>query len=180
MKKIISLLMVTLVLCGSTFCSLNVKAADVDTNIDTIVVDVSIPSEDTGKTIDEVLGINIQSRATSMPSSVWDWSNGTYRANFSIDYECCYTSYKFTGYSTLYVDVRASRNIYTPAADVYKVYVMSGIGQGKIETSVELNTTDTVNLEISQLDPSKQYAFAIVKANDTSTLSGTIWVKQQR
>lgn len=57
---------------------------------------------------------------------------------------------------------------------------MSGIGQGKIETSVELNTTDTVNLEISQLDPSKQYAFAIVKANDTSTLSGTIWVKQQR
>lgn len=52
MKKIISLLMVTLVLCGSTFCSLNVKAADVDTNIDTIIVDVSIPSEDTGKTID--------------------------------------------------------------------------------------------------------------------------------
>lgn len=70
MKKIISLLMVTLVLCGSTFCSLNVKAADVDTNIDTIIVDVSIPSEDTGKTIDEVLGINIQSRATSMPSSI--------------------------------------------------------------------------------------------------------------
>ena len=48
MKKIISLLMVTLVLCGSTFCSLNVKAADVDTNIDTIIVDVSIASVDKG------------------------------------------------------------------------------------------------------------------------------------
>lgn len=87
MKKILCLLMVTFLFCESMFCSLNAKAADTNTNISTLVVDVSIPSEDTGKTIEEVLGINTQSRATSMPSSVWDWSNGTYQANFSIDYE---------------------------------------------------------------------------------------------
>ncbi len=178
MKKILCLLMVTFLFCESMFCSLNAKAADTNTNISTLVVDVSIPSEDTGKTIEEVLGINTQSRATSMPSSVWDWSNGTYQANFSIDYEYCYTSYKFTGYSTLYVDVQASRNIYTPAANVYKLYVMSGTGSGTIETSIELNTTSIVNLVVSQLNPGKQYAFVIGKANDTSTLSGTIWVKQ--
>ena len=62
--------MVTFLFCESMFCSLNAKAADTNTNISTLVVDVSIPSEDTGKTIEEVLGINTQSRATSMPSSV--------------------------------------------------------------------------------------------------------------
>lgn len=134
-------------------------------------------TEDTGKTLAEVLGI-AQTRAITMPTQVWDWSNGNYEASFSIQYELCYTRYKFTGYSTLYVDTIASRDKETSASDVYTLYVMTGSGSGKIVTSQEINSTAWTYMEISNLKPGEQYAFAIGKANDNSILSGTIRVKQ--
>ena len=42
-----------------------------------LVVDASKVTEDTGKTLAEVLGI-AQTRAITMPTQVWDWSNGNY------------------------------------------------------------------------------------------------------
>lgn len=177
MKKTLTVLFLTasLLLNG-----LPVHAASPEQEIsqsDVLVVDASKVTEDTGKTLAEVLGI-AQTRAISMPTQVWDWSNGNYEASFSIQYELCYTRYKFTGYSTLYVDTIASRDKETSASDVYTLYVMTGSGSGKIVTSQEINSTAWTYMEISNLKPGEQYAFAIGKANDNSVLSGTIRVKQ--
>lgn len=173
-KTIIALCLVGMVL----FLDIPVRAASLEADVsasDIIKIDVEEETEDTGKTLAEVLG-NFDARATSMPKDTWDWSNGTYSSSFEIDYEVCYTRYNFTGYSTLYVATKAERDKYTPASDVYYLYVMTGSGQGIIQTSKELNTTDLVHMEISNLKPDKKYAFAIVKANDGSTLTGTISV----
>lgn len=140
-----------------------------------ITIDVDRITEDTGKTLAEALG-TLETRATSMPTKTWDWSDGTYSAGFEIHYEVCYTSYNFTGYSTLYVVTEAKRDKYTAASDVYYLYILTGSGQGTIKTSQELNTTDPVHMEISNLKPNEKYAFAIVKANDGSVLTGTIKV----
>ena len=173
-RTIIALCMVGMVL----FLDIPVSAASPEADVcasNVIKIDAEEVTEDTGKTLAEVLG-NFDTRATSMPKDTWDWSDGTYSSSFEIDYEVCYTRYNFTGYSTLYVVTEAERDKYTPASDVYYLYVLTGSGQGTIQTSIELNTTDLVHMEISNLKPDKKYAFAIVKANDGSRLTGTISV----
>lgn len=177
MKKTLTVLLLT---ASLLFNGLSAHAAAPEAEIpesEVLTIDVSRVTEDTGKTLAEALGIP-EPRAITMPTAVWDWGNGNYEAGFSIQYEFCYTRYKFTGYSTLYVDTIASRDKETSASDVYTLYVMTGSGDGKIATSQEINSTAWTYLEISNLKPGEQYAFAIGKANDNSVLSGTIRVKQ--
>lgn len=177
MKKIKKI--IALCLSGAIiFSSIPVCAASAvheENNVNVVKIDAERVTEDTGKTLAEVLG-NYEMRAASMPTETWDWSEGTYSASFEIHYEVSYTSYNFTGYSTMYVVTQAERDRYTPASDVYYLYVLTGSGQGTIQTSQELDTTDLVHMEISNLKPNKKYAFAIVKANDGSIMTGTIKV----
>ena len=72
------------------------------------------------------------------------------------------------------VATEAECDKYTPDWNVCYLYVMTGSDQGIIQTSKELNTTDLVHMEISNLKQDKKCAFAIVKANDGFTLTGTI------
>ena len=154
----------------------NTMSLDIFASETIISIDASVPSEDTGKTINEIFGPS-RTRATSMPSATWDWGKGNYSSNFSVNYEYCYTQYYFTGYTQYYTDTKASRNKTTPASDYYTVYLMKGNGQGTIVTSYQLNSTNLKTISFYNLDAGTKYAFVISKANDGSILSGTIKVK---
>ncbi|MGN0408597.1 MAG: hypothetical protein ACI4EJ_10070 [Bacteroides sp.] len=135
-------------------------------------------TEYTGKSIQEVLGC-MPSRASSMPSSTWDWNNGSYSGSFEISYMYSYTRYNFTGYSRYYVESKASRDIWTAASDKYTIYLMTGTGQGTIATSYTVDSTDWVTIEFYNLDPGTKYAVCFSKANDGSTLSGGFYISTE-
>lgn len=100
MKYIVSVLSIIFVAANP----LSVFAADTSMEIDTekiISIDAAKPTSETGKTLEEVLGIQ-SARATSMPRETWDWSKGKYSGDFEIAYEYSYTQYNFSGYSQYY------------------------------------------------------------------------------
>ncbi len=74
MKYIISVLSIILVVANSS----NVFAAETSAGVSAeqiISIDAGKPTLETGKTLEEVLGIQ-NARATSMPNQTWDWSKG--------------------------------------------------------------------------------------------------------
>lgn len=152
--------------------SIPVFAADAVQEAPIISIDAQKVVNTTGKTLDEVLGINGMMRAKEMPDQTWDWGNGNYSGTFEIDYEYSYTKYYFTGYSQYYVDTKASRDKWTAASDKYTVYLMKGSNQGTIVTSYEFDSTDWTKVRFYNLDSGTKYAVCFAKANDGSTLSG--------
>lgn len=170
MKKLKKLIIYCCV-CTLLF-AMPVKAAELEES-KIIAIDASIPTEYTGKTLDEVLGLMPQ-RATSMPTETWDWANGNYVGYFEVALQYCYTRYNFTGYSELYAYTQASRNKGSAAGDTYTVYILTGNGIGTIQTSIQINDTNVHHLYVYNLDPGTKYAFAISKANDNTVLSGSI------
>lgn len=93
MKYIISVLSIILVVANSS----NVFAAETSAGVSAeqiISIDAGKPTLETGKTLEEVLGIQ-NARATSMPNQAWDWSKGKYSGDFEISYEYSYTKYNF-------------------------------------------------------------------------------------
>lgn len=169
MKKVLIICFAVIILVNhSTFAF----AANQESELQTVNIDAQKAVADTGKTLDEVLGTNGMARADKMPKQTWDWSDGNYSGWFEIDYEYSYTLYNFTGYSQYYVDTKASRDKWTPASDVYTVYLMKGSNQGTIVTSYEFNSTDWTRVRFYNLDSGTKYAVCFAKANDNSTLSG--------
>lgn len=159
---------------------LDAFAADkpmVDTKEDVINIDAKATTPETGKTLEEVLGLRNGTRATTMPKETWDWNEGDYSGTFEIQFEYSYTLYNFTGYGTYYVDVQASRNIETAASDNYTVYLMKGSGQGTIATSYSFDSTDFETVRFYNLDPGTKYSICFSKANDGSILSGSFKVR---
>lgn len=138
-------------------------------------VDAMVDCEFTGMTLEEIYGYQISDRSTQMPTRVWDWVNGdALNRSFTINHMFVYTQYLFTGFSTYITETQARRNHWTPTSDYYTVYLMTGTGQGRIATSIQLNSTRNERVRWFNLDPGTRYAFAIGKANDASTLSGAI------
>ena len=174
MKYIISVLSIILVVANSS----NVFAAETSAGVSAeqiISIDAGKPTLETGKKLEEVLGIQ-NARATSMPNQTWDWSKGKYSGDFEISYEYSYTKYNFSGYSQYYVDTKAERDKWTAASNNYTVYLMKGSGQGTIVTSYSFNSKDWKMVRFYNLDPGTKYAVCFSKANDGSTLSGMFYI----
>lgn len=151
----------------------------------TMYIDASVANSHTGLTLEELYGYQISNNSivplsTSMPSSTWSWSSGDYlNRSFSINHSYVYTQFLFTGYSEYYTTTSARRSHWTPASDYYTVYLMTGTGQGTIVASHEINSTNSIRVRWFNLNAGTRYAYAIGKANDGSTLSGTISVSRQ-
>jgi len=145
----------------------------------TVTIDVSVPTEYTGMTLEEIYGQQPSDRGERMPTETWSWSSGDYLNHwFSIDHMHVYTNYLFTGYSTLYTETQASRDFWSPALDKYIINLMTGTGTGSVVTSYTINSTQYQTVRWYNLNPATKYAFTITKENDATQLSGTISVKR--
>lgn len=178
MKRVMALLSVIFIFSNSINTFAKEETANSDNNSQYVIsIDASQPGENTGKTLQEVLGNNNQTRATQMPSTTWSWNSGNYSGSYSINYEVSYSLYNFSGYSQYYVDSKASRDIWTAASDNYTVYLMQGSGQGTIVTQYNINSTEWQSIRFYNLQPGTKYAVCFSKANDGSKLSGSFYVR---
>ena len=173
-KKLLSIVAVLVLLITNAMGGYAAELSDTSDGI--ISIDAQAYCEDAGLTLSDLYP-EYNTRGTSMPSSTWDCNNGSYSGSFSIQYEYCYTNYYFTGYSQYYVDVIASRDIWTAASDNYTVYLMKGSGQGTIVTSYNVNSTNWQTIRFYNLTPGTKYAVCFAKANDGSNLTGYFYVR---
>ena len=60
-------------------------------------------------------------RSMSKPSTIWDWTNGSYSFSGAADYHVLYTNYLFTGASTAMISVTNDSSLHSCTASVYSV-----------------------------------------------------------
>lgn len=128
--------------------------------------------------LEDIKSEEIQTFATSMPTSVWDWSDGTYYARYSMDYSATYTSYGFTGYDRYSVYV--SETSRTPSGHANEGYIglelRTGTGKGTIVNEANSGGKGNIGISFINCNPRTTYAFVVTKANDGTTSKGAIEV----
>ena len=147
---------------------------------DVIVIDVGYFEENQPDVEVSSYDQSIDTYASSYPTEVWSWSNDEYFGNYSISpgYTHTYSQYLFTGSNRYNVNVYGTRD-QNFGSTVYAIEQrtkdITDNGYVVDEFS-NLEQKTLYSLSFVNCDPSKEYAFAIRKAKDNSTLEGYIEV----